>query len=328
LAEQIVVADIGGTNARFALATLDGAQRPTIGEVTRLPAADYPGLPEAWRDFIAAIGRPPPSRAAIAIAAPMRGEVLSFTNSAWKIPRDAIGRALGLDEVLLLNDFGAAAHAVDALRPDELLHICGPDTALPRQGLISLIGPGTGLGVAMLAYPPSGGAPVIVETEGGHVGFAPQDAAEQAIATLVRQRHGRVSTERLVSGPGLAAIHAGLAALQGASATTLDDKALWAAATGGTDPLAAAALDRFCAIFGAVAGDLALAQGAGAVVLGGGIPPRIAERLQGGGFAARFTDKGRYHDYMAAIPVKMMIHPEPGLLGAAVALARKPAAKG
>mgnify|MGYP003575238757 CR=1 FL=1 len=323
MAEQIVVADIGGTNARFALATLARGARPTISNVTRMPAADYPGLEEAWRDFAATLGEGRPRRAAIAIAAPMRGAVLTFTNSDWRIDPDGIERQLGLDEVLLLNDFDAAAHAVDVLEPDELAHIGGPDRPLRKTGLVRLIGPGTGLGVAMLAYPPGGGPPLAGATEGGHVGFAPQDEVEAAIAERVHARHGRVSTERLVSGPGLVDIQEGLAALEGISPVHVDDKALWAAAIAGEDRLAAAALDRFCLIFGAVAGDIALVQGAGAVVLGGGISPRIRDHLRAGGFVRRFTDKGRYRDYMAAIPIRMMTHSEPGLLGAAVAMARR-----
>jgi len=324
LVEQIVVADIGGTNARFALAVLEAGQRPVISHITRLPVADYPGIAEAWRDFAGMVGQPLPNRASIAIAAPMRGETLSFTNSSWTIPRHGLERTLGIDEALLLNDFGAAAHAVDVLEPAELEHIAGPDMPLPRAGVVSLVGPGTGLGGALLAYPPAGGPPLIVETECGHIGFAPQDATEEAIARIARDRYGRISTERLAAGPGLAIIHDGLAALAGAPATSLDDKALWAAAIAGEERIARAALDRFCRILGAAAGDIVLAQGGAALVLGGGIAPRIAAHLRAGGFAACFTDKGRYRDYMAAIPIRMMTHPEPGLLGAAVAFARRP----
>lgn len=317
---EIIVADIGGTNARFALATIGDGGRPALRQIMRLAAADHAGLEQAWRAFAGYIGRALPDRAAIAVAAPLRGEVLRFTNSPWTIDRRRIGEALGLADLLLINDFGAAGHALDVLEPAELAYVCGPDQPLPRTGSVSVIGPGTGLGVAILGY--GDGPPLVIETEGGHVAFAPIDDFEAAVAERVRRRHGRVSTERMVSGAALADIRATLAEIEGRDAPALDSAELWKSALAGEDDLLSRAVDRFCLMLGSVAGDLALAHGAGGVALGGGIGPRLLDRLRDGGFHQRFIAKGRYEGYMAAMPVRMMVHPEPGLLGAAVAYDR------
>ncbi len=159
--------------------------------------------------------------------------------------------------------------------------------------------------------------------EGGHVDFAPLDVIEDAILAHLRQRYRRVSTERMVSGPGLLNIYEALAAIEDRPAIHHDDKALWTAAIKGEDSLATAALDRFCRILGSVAGDVVLVQGAGALVLAGGIAPRIADILRGSGFGQRFTAKGRFETMMADFPVKIATHPQLGLLGAAAAFAKE-----
>lgn len=313
---QIVAGDIGGTHARFAIATL-GAGVPTLDAIHSLPTAKHRDLLSAWNAYAALVGRPLPKAASLAIAAPIRGDVLSFTNSPWRIVREGLTAHLGLDRLRIINDFGAMGHAVAVLPERDFVHVCGPDHALPESGPISVIGPGTGLGVAIALRSERGVH--VIETEGSHGAFAPLDAFEQALYDRLLRRHGRVSDERIVCGKGLVAIHETLLHEEGVDTLPIDDAGLWAAALGGRDGRARAALDRFCLCYGAVVGDLALAQGAVGVALVGGLTQRMIGRLRASGFAARFTGKGRYVDYMSAIPVRLVTHEQPGLLGAAAA---------
>lgn len=317
---EIVVADIGGTHARFALAAIEAGRVVRLDAPVTLRAADFTGLATAWEAFAAQVGRPLPRAAGIAVAAPP-GDVYKFTNSDWVVDPAALGRELGLDAVTLINDFGAVGHAVARLDPSHFRHFCGPDTPLPGTGLISIIGPGTGLGVAQLLRRDDHYH--VIETEGGHIEFAPLDAIEDHLIARLRSRHPRVSIERLVAGAGLAVIHETLAEIEGVTVHRREDKALWIAALDGESPLLTRALDCFCRIWGSVAGDLALAHGANAVVLAGGIGQRLSQRLAGSGFAERFIAKGRYAPRMAALPVKIITHPEPGLYGAAAAFLEK-----
>ena len=188
-------------------------------------------------------------------------------------------------------------------------------------GTITVIGPGTGLGVAHVWR--DGNQYRVQATEGGHIDFAPLDSIEDAILARLRKRHRRVSIERIVSGPGIVDIYETLAALEGRAIPRLDDKAIWTNAMEGGDSLAAAAVDRFCLSLGSVAGDLALAQGASGVVIAGGLGLRIRDSLVRSGFPERFIEKGRFEGFMSALPVKLITHPQPGLFGAAAAFARQ-----
>ncbi len=316
---ELVAADIGGTHARFAIAQVADGRVVSLGEPVTFETADHASLPLAWEAVARRLGRPLPRAAAIAFAGPVEGEVLKLTNNPWVIRPAALAGELGVERCLVVNDFGAVGHAVAQAGGDFLRHICGPDRPLPEEGVISIVGPGTGLGVAWVRR--NGGAYQVQETEGGHIDFAPLDGLEDALVGRLRTLHRRVSAERIVSGPGLVAIHAALAAVEGRSVPPTDDRTLWRAAMEGGDSLAAAALDRFCLCLGAVAGDLALAQGAAAVVIAGGVGVRLADRLPGSGFASRFAAKGRFEARMAAMPVKLLTHPQPGLYGAAAAFA-------
>lgn len=319
---EIVAVDIGGTNARFTLATIDAAGTPALGEVVALRTHEHASLQSAWEAFGARIGRPVPRAAAFSVAGPVGEALMKLTNSSWIIRPDQLDAELGLDRHVLLNDFGAIGHSIDHLAPDDLAPLCGPDRPIARDGTISIVGPGTGLGVAQLRR--EDGRSTVIETEGGHLDFAPLDAVEDQMLGRLRARYRRVSIERIVSGPGLANIHESLAAIEGRAVMPTTDIELWTLALAGTDALATAALDRFCLILGAAAGDLALAHGAwGGVVVTGGIGARIAERLPQSGFGERFVAKGRFESRMGQIPVKLLVHPQPGLLGAAAAFAAR-----
>ena len=318
---EIVAVDIGGTHARFALAQIEAGRVVSLSHETVLKAAEHASLQTAWESFAASVERPLPRAAGIAVACPVSGEVLQLTNNPWVIRPAMIQEKLNVDAYALINDFGAVGHAVAQLGPEYFHHLCGPETPLPNPGVISIVGPGTGLGVAMLVR--DGSSAQVIETEGGHIDFAPLDALEDGILTRLRRQFRRVSVERVVSGPGLYNIYAALADIEGRPITLLDDKSLWGAAMAGEDSLAVAALDRFCLSLGAVAGDIALAQGANGVVIAGGLGLRIAHHLPMLGFERRFGAKGRFEPRMAAMPVKLITHDQPGLFGAAAAFISK-----
>jgi glucokinase len=317
---KLVAADIGGTHARFALAEVAGGRVVAMGKAVTLKTAAHASLETAWEDFARHAGGELPRAAALAVAAPIAGDVIRLTNNPWIIRPSLIREKLGLDADLIVNDFAAVGHAVAQAASEHFIHLTGPDVALPGEGTISIVGPGTGLGVAHLWRGDEGYR--VVPTEGGHIDFAPLDAIEDAILARLRQRHRRVSVERIVAGPGLVEIHATLAALEGRAIRELPDHELWRIGMEGSDSLAAAAVERFCLSLGSVAGDIALAQGGGAVVIAGGLGYRIREVLLRSGFAERFRAKGRFEGLMASLPVKLIVHPQPGLFGAAAAFAQ------
>ena len=320
---ELVAADIGGTHARFALARLDGAGNVmALDEPVVMRCAEHASLQMAWETFGTTIGRPLPRAAAIAVAGPVVGEELKLTNNPWVIRPALVNEKLGVDAHVLVNDFEAVAYAVGACGEGAFQHLCGPDVPLPNVGTISVLGPGTGLGVGLLVK--RGGKDwQVLPTEGSHGDFSPVDSLEDAILAHFRRRFGRVSAERVVSGPGLADIHAALAALENEAIQPMDDKSLWTLAMSGADNLATAALDRFCLALGTFAGNIALAHGAGGVVIGGGLGARLADHLPKSGFAGRFAAKGRFETLMRSLPVKLITHPQPGLFGAAAAFGRK-----
>ncbi len=319
--EEIVVADIGGTHARFAIATLQRGQIIGVENQIIMKSADHASLEMAWQAYGGEISRELPQDGAIAIAAPVNGDALHLTNNSWVIRPRLIREKLKLNRISLVNDFGAVGHAVALLGDDQFGHICGPDSMISGEDSITVVGPGTGLGVAHVLR--TGSAYHISETEGGHIAFAPHDELEDRLLHNLRKQHGRVSAERIVAGPGLQAIYRVLAEIEEQTPQPFDDKDLWQLALGGKDPLAAAAFDRFCLCLGSFAGDMALAHGSGAVVISGGLGNRIADQLLASGFRDRFTAKGRFQSLMEQISVKQFFNEEPGLYGAAAAFLKE-----
>jgi glucokinase len=309
---EIVAVDIGGTHARFALARLDGGRVASLGEACTVRTADHDGLESAWTAFASHAGRSLPDAAAIGIAGSVGERPVKLTNNHWVVDP----ASLPVSRYRLINDFGAVAYAVAQLGPEHFRHLCGPDRPLPGEGVVSVVGPGTGLGAAMLVR--QGGRAHVIATEGGHMGFAPVDATDDRILAQLRRKFGRVSAERVASGPALADIYEALGGTLGR-----DETALWQAGLSGEDPLAAEAFERFCLALGSVAGDIALLQGADAVAIAGGLGLRIAGRLPASGFRERFVAKGRYSGRMENMPVKLVTHPQPGLYGAAAAFAEE-----
>jgi glucokinase len=320
-----LVADIGGTNARFAL-TDPAAAEVTMQSARSLPNADFASLQHAIEHYLALVGAQP-RRAAIAIASPVGADEIRLTNRAWSFSRSELQRALGLRQLTLLNDFGAVAWAVTALQPDERVALHGP-LREPLLGPITVAGPGTGFGVGLLVGSAAEGWRV-VETEGGHVSFAPLGEEEETIARWLTARFGRASTERLLSGAGLSHIDAALRGEEarpppGKPGTLRDPAELVAAALDGHDHAARRALARFCAVLGSVAGDAALIHGARTVMIAGGIVPRFLPFLRSSAFRERFLAKGRFAAYLESVAIHVVTHPHPGLLGAAVALRAAP----
>jgi glucokinase len=304
-----LLGDIGGTNASFVLLPEQGPPAaPTV-----LPVAAYAG-PEAAIDA-ALTGRPPPPLAVLAVAGPVHRTPVTLTNAAWRFEPDAIAAATGIARVELLNDFAAQAWGVPAFAPADLLALGGgaPVAGAPR----AILGAGTGLGTAALLPDAAGREARVLSGEGGHATLAAEDAAETALLARLRDSYGRVSAERVLSGPGLAALAAAVAAERGAPAPPGDPAAVIAAGRAG-DPVCAAALARFVGFLGSYAGDLALILGAwGGVYLSGGVPPRLREELCAGSFRARFEAKGRFAGDLRAVPVWLVVRDDPAFLGLA-----------
>jgi glucokinase len=317
----VAVADVGGTHARFALAAIDAGRVASLNDPITLKTAEHASFQTAWEEFGRRAQIDLPKELAIAFAGPVGGDILKLTNNPWVIRPALMNERLGVERFTIVNDFGAVAHAVATLPPEDFRRICGPDRPLPEQGVITIVGPGTGLGVAALLRKPDGYD--VIETEGGHVDFAPLDSLEDKILVELRRSFRRVSVERIASGRGLWNLYEALGTIEGRQLTFHDEKQLWTAALEGSDSLTNAALDRLCLTLGAVAGDMALAHGAVAVVIAGGVGLRLTDYLPRSGFRDRFIAKGRFERRMDDMPVKLITYPEPGLFGAAAAFARE-----
>ena len=317
---ELVAIDLGGTHVRFAIAVVAGGKVVSLSEPVTLKSGDYDGIPAAWAEFERLSDAAMPKAAALSVAGPVIDGAVQMTNLPWRIERAALQRELALDALVLVNDFEAVGHAVVHAKPGDFQHLCGPDEALPDSGVISIVGPGTGLGVAQLWR--EDGKYRIAPSEGGNIGFAPVDAFEDGLLATLRARFGQVSVERVAAGPGISDIYEALGGRDGGDTDPFEDKNIWTRGTDGQEKLAEAAIERFCKILGSVAGDLALAHGASGVVIAGGVGRRLRDFLPTSGFGARFVAKGRFSDVMTRLPVKIITLAEPGLVGAAAAFAR------
>ena len=305
-----LVADIGGTNSRFAILGANGA--PTRLRV--LACDDFPTLGDAVEAYLGSIEiAAPPTRAAIAVASPVTGDKITLTNrKSWSFSTRTLQRRLGLRDLAIINDFTAIALAIPAMKPADMFKI-GPGKAV-KDAPIAVLGPGTGLGVSLLV--PDGRRWLPVATEGGHVTLPATDEADEAVIALLRARFGHVSAERVLSGPGLVNLYDAVSAVAGKPAAPLTAAEITDRALAGTDGQAAATLDHFCALLGTVAGDLALTTGAlGGIYIAGGIVPRFGRYLAKSPFRSRFTSKGRFKSYLRNIPVHVVTADQPALKG-------------
>jgi glucokinase len=312
-AQIMLVGDIGGTNARFA--TVD-VSRPLPWRLENRQdfAAAIPTFEEALKRYVDQAGLAQVPRAAtIAVAGPVTDGQARLTNREWLISEDAL-RRFGCTAALLINDFIALAFAVEILGPADL-RLLGPDLAGIADEPITILGAGTGFGVSSLARYRKRTVPVA--TEGGHIGFAPGDLQEVAVLQQMMRRFGRVSVERLLSGPGLENLYQALEEVAGRQAPKLPAAQVTEQAMAG-DPGCVAALAMFCAVYGSVAGDFALSHGSrGGVYIAGGIALKIDPFLAKSAFRSRFESKGRLSAYVQSIPTKIITSGDAALLGSA-----------
>jgi glucokinase len=316
-----LLADIGGTNARFAIERGPGR----IEDSATLRCADYATVVDAVRAYLA---RPELAgagvrHAAIAIANPVEGDFIKMTNHVWEFSISAAQSALGLDTLLVVNDFSALSMAVPSLAPSELVQIGGkPVAGTPKSGAASgVLGAGTGLGVGGLVG--VHGEWHVLPSEGGHVAFSPCDEREQALLAWCWNRWPHVSAERFLSGPGLALIHEGLAATRGLAVDALTPAQVVERGLDGSDALCLETLEVFSGALGTMAANLAVTLCArGGIYIGGGVVPRLGEWFARSPFRARFDKKGRFSSFTADIPCYVIHAPYPALAGAAALLAR------
>ena len=311
-----LLGDIGGTNARFAWQDAIGAEPR---DVAVYPGAEYDSLLGAISHYLKVQGKPTPAACAIGIANPIVGDRVKMTNHHWSFSISELKNQLGVQRLVVINDFTALALALPALPLSDLQQV-GPGVA-KALGNIALLGAGTGLGVSGLVASPTGQL-VPVTGEGGHVTLSAHDDHEAAVIQHLRQRFGHVSAERVLSGPGLVNLYQTLCALAAHQAETLDAAAVIARAREGHDVQCATALDLFFNFLGSVAGDLALTLGArGGVYIGGGIVPRLITEMKRSSFRDRFESKGRFRDYLRDIPTLVInTKVSPAFVGAARAL--------
>ena len=312
--ERHLIADIGGTHARFALCT----SARDIEHVDVLDSAAFASMEDAIRHYLGSHGNPRVRHAVIGIANPVLGDHVKMTNAAWEFSIEDMRCSLGLEHLHVLNDFAVLAMAVPHLEADDLMQVGGGNGVAGAP--LGLLGPGTGLGVSALV-PTRKGGPIALATEGGHASFAPADDLQAMLWRAARKRHGHVSMERLISGSGLAFIYEALCEDQGKRPNQYTPAEISTHAMDGTDTLCRLALDTFCAILGSAAADLALTLGArGGIYIGGGIIKKLGEYFPQSPFRKAFEDKGRFQAYLAAIPVFVILARQPALTGAAAYL--------
>jgi glucokinase len=315
-----LLADIGGTNARFALRIRGRLEHPTT-----LAVADFASPLEAIREYLTMVGEPgKPVRATLAAGGPVDSGTIALTNAPWVVDGEAIRRALGLTSVLLVNDFAALAHAIPTLTRDDIRPLGGG--ARVEGAPVAVIGPGTGFGVAALLRGPQGES--VLATEGGHASLGGESRREDAVVQTLRDQLGYASVEAVLSGDGLGRLYRAVAAIDGLDAPARDAAGIVSHALARSCAASHAALELFCSFLGTAAGNIALTLGArGGVYIGGGIVPRFTGFLAQSAFRARFEGKGPMRGYLAAIPTAVITHAEPTFLGLA-RLDRKAARRG
>ena len=307
-----LVGDIGGTNVRLALADLSGPV-PQLENYESFADTAFENFEDAVKHYLKDTGKQPGS-AVIAVAGPIEHGKARLTNGRWSFSEAALVEA-GFASAKLINDFVALALSVEHLGENDLGTI-GPAPAAGLRETVGIVGAGTGLGVGAVVR--QNGAVAVAATEGGHMSFAPTDETEIEILRLLMQRFGRVSLERVLSGPGLTNLRWALGRIKGVEPGPLTPEEIVRLALSDADSLCVQTLDRFCGLYGQIAGDIALAFGAtGGVFLGGGIAPKLIDKLRASNFRQRFEAKGRLSHYVASIPTQVILHPYAALLGAA-----------
>jgi len=308
-----LLADIGATHARFALQTAPGEFRA----VRVLKCDDYPDIVAMLRSYLSDHAGVNLNHAALAVANPVSGDYIRMTNRDWEFSTDEVRRALGLHTLLVVNDFTALAMSLPGLKPADLMQVGGGKPA--SNSVIGVLGPGTGLGVSGVI--PTVDGFVTLGSEGGHTNFAPADEREYAILQYAWQTWSHVSTERLISGPGMEIIYRAIAKRNGRQVRDLSSQEIISGALTDKDPLCLEVLECFCAMLGGATANLAVTLGAfGGMFIGGGIVPRLGDWFTTSPFRARFEAKGRFTSYLAEIPTYVITTPNPAFYGVATIL--------
>jgi glucokinase len=305
---DLLVADIGGTNARFAISDAEGA----LHELRVLNAANYPQIDEAIAAYFAELQRPRPVQACFAVACPANGPEIKLTNSSWRFVKEDLRRKFWFERFVVINDFEALAASVPTLKGPQLAEL-RPGTPDPTS--VSLVvGPGTGLGVG--AYVPAGkGAWAVISGEGGHIGFAPHTDQEMRLWQRMRAKYGRVSAERVLNGAGLVNIYHFMADEAGQQAAEIDAPEISRRALAGEE-IAVKSVLMFFDMLGSVTGDLALAFGSlGGVYIGGGITPKLLDFARRSNLVKRFLDKGRVAAILQSMPIWVILEDRAALYG-------------
>ncbi|MFN0314394.1 MAG: glucokinase [Burkholderiales bacterium] len=309
-----LLADIGGTNVRFALLP-QGSGTPQDELV--LQCADYRGLEEAVEYYLDQVGRPVLTEAAMDVATAITGDFVKLTNSPWAFSIEQARRRLKLNRLLVINDFTALALSLPKLQADELRKV-GRGEGVPGTP-IALLGAGTGLGVSALI--PHGNRWITLQGEGGHVAFSAMSEREDDVLRVLRQHHGHVSAERLLSGPGLVNVYRALCELAHVVPRNYSPEQVSQAGLRRDDTQCAETLEIFCAALGTAAANLVVCLGArAAVYIGGGIVPKLGDYFDRSAFRVRFEHKGRFSSYVAQVPTYVILAQTPALRGLAVAL--------
>jgi len=311
--ERLLAADVGGTYARIGLVSIGGGT-PVVNSYRKFACAEYGGLAQILKTFLQGIGDVAPARGAIACAGYVLDDKVINTNLPWPVSLAQVRRDVGLDELLVVNDFTAIAHATGHVDARDVKRVASSDE--PLQGPILVVGPGTGLGAALRI--PGAQPPFVLSTEAGQAALTASTELEiEVVRHLLRERR-HIPVEHILSGPGLATLYATLAALRGLPATATTPADITAAALAGNDELAMQTLHTFCGWLGSTVGNLVLLYGAqGGVYLAGGILPQISEFLMQSDFVERFRDKGAMRPMLERVPVSLIEHGQLGVLGAA-----------
>lgn len=328
--DWILAGDIGGTNTRLALFSPGALSEPRELRVFR--SGDYESLQSIVREYLEGcagqLGGAAPVRAGFGIAGPVEGKIVKLTNLPWVVDSDKVAQRVGCGQVAFVNDFVAQCLAVTRLGPGDRHQIGGGQPVAEKP--IAVLGAGTGLGEGFLIW--GGSGYIAVPSEGGHTDFAPRNPQQIRLLEFLTQRFGRVSYERVVSGPGLVNIYEFFRDREMVAEAPAVREAIHDGDAGAvisrhglerSDPLCERALDLFCTVYGAEAGNLALTcLTRGGVYVAGGIAMKILPRLEEGGFRYGFEQKGRYTAFLEGVPTFVVTHPQPGLMGAAIAAAQ------
>ena len=315
-----LIADIGGTNARFALIDTPGTEALSYSKMQRIKCENYSTVGDALRAYLKKHGMEGEGMSlCIAAAAPVLSEWTKFTNNHWSFSKAALAREMKLAHIEVINDYAALSHALPHLAPQDCLPLNSISDVCPRtndDGLYAVLGPGTGMGVGGLII--NGESKTAIVTEYGHASFAPSDEFEIEILNRLRRNYQRVSWERILSGPGLVNLYQALAEISSVEPKSQTASLICQSAVEDSDPLCTRTFNIFCNILGSFAGDVALSLGAfRGVYLAGGILPKYSDFLLASNFREHFENKGRYQKFMHGIPTILIKNENPGLLGAA-----------